>query len=326
MAKKIIEGNKRDAFGREWIIENANRILKEYMGGITVRQLYYRLVSIGLPNGLKFYKRVVESTSDARWSGKMSKRSFVDRERGLVGGTDWEDKDLDAEIRRGFAQVKAWMSAYSLNRWSNQPKYVEVWIEKKALQGVFESPCSRRDVGLAPCKGYPSITFLSEAADRLRGPMAADKEVIILYFGDYDPSGEDIPRNVEDSLGRLGAAVTVKRLALLPEQIEEMGLPGVPPKETDSRTNAWAGNEAVELDAVDPKVLAKMCEDAIDAEFDEDLKAELDDQEEEERKKYVKALKAKVATLNLDDLTGGDDEDGGDEDETEDDDDNEEGP
>jgi len=321
MATKIIESNKRDKWGRDWIVSKANEILQEYIGTpITVRQLYYRLVTIGLPNGVRFYKRVVDATSDARWSGKMKKSSFIDRERGLVGETDWEEKDLDAEIAQGFNQVKAWMSAYSLNRWSNQPKYIEVWIEKKALQGVFERPCSRRNVGLAPCKGYPSITFLAEAADRLRRPNMRSKEVIILYFGDYDPSGEDIPRNVQESLGRLGASVEVKRLALLPAQIEELGLPGVPPKDTDSRTNSWTGEEAVELDAIDPKLLATMCEEAIDAEFDEDLYGELEEREEKERVKYAKAVKAKVAKLDLSDLTGPDEDD-----EDEDDDDAEEG-
>ena len=64
------------------------------------------------------------------------------------------------------------MNAYRLNRWSNQENYVEVWIEKKALQGVFETPCRRADVGLAPCKGYPSLTFLNDAKDRFEEAIA----------------------------------------------------------------------------------------------------------------------------------------------------------
>ena len=245
------------------IIENAQNILSEYPGGITVRQLHYRLVAIGMINDMNHYKRVVTAMTKARWDDIVDMEAFVDRERSMYGETKADEKDLDDEIEQGETQVKAWMQNYRLNRWSNQDNYIEVWIEKKALQGVFERPCLAKSVGLAPCKGYPSITFLHDAYMRFSEAECNGKNPIILYFGDYDPSGEDIPRSIENNLRRMGVDVEVKRLALLPEQIEEMNLPGVPPKRTDTRTRNWSGGSVVELDAVEPTRLADMCKQQL---------------------------------------------------------------
>lgn len=287
-----------DIYTRQWIIENAERILQEYTESITVRQLHYRLVAIGMINDYNHYKRVVNAMTQARWDNVISMEAFIDRERQMYGETKAKEKDLENEIDIAKAQVSAWINNYSLNRWSNQKNYIEIWIEKKALQGVFERPCLVNDVGLAPCKGYPSLTFLNEAYERFENII--DKNIIILYFGDYDPSGEDIPRSIKENLERMGAIVTVERIALNSEQIKEMGLPGVPPKKTDSRTVNWDGGSVVELDAVEPRVLGQMCKDAITKYFDNDLFEELQGQEAEELEEYKKALKEYVKNLGGD--------------------------
>jgi hypothetical protein len=289
---------KDDGFGRAWITEHAKTILESYVGTpITIRQLYYRLVSIGMPNNIRMYKRVDEAMTEARWKEEVDMEAFLDRERSVAGRTEGDEKDLDTEVQNAKDAIKAWMRAYSLERWSNQPKFVEVWIEKKALQGVFERPCERMDVALAPCKGYPSLTFLHDAATRFIEAQERDKEVVILYFGDHDPSGDDIPRSLQENLGRMGADVTVERIALTGDQVTEMGLPHAPIKDTDSRSAAWEGAGAVELDAVEPHQLAQMAKDAIENHFDEDLHTELEEREATERKQYREQVKAFVNSL-----------------------------
>ena len=286
-----------DIYTRSWIIENAKEVLAGYYSGITIRQLHYRLVAKGMTNDVNHYKRVVKAMTTARWDGRVSFEAFIDRERSMYGQTADDEKDLDEEIEYGKNQVKAWMNSYHLNRWSNQPNYVETWIEKKALQGVFEPLCGARSVGLGPCKGYASLTFLNEAAPRFQDAIGREKNPIILYFGDYDPSGADIPRSLQENLERLGCPVEVKRIALNSSQIEELGLPGVPPKSTDSRTNNWTGGDVVECDAVEPNTLAKMCKDAIAEHFDKKLHEELKEKEEEETGQYQEALKEFVKNL-----------------------------
>lgn len=296
-----------DIYGREWILENGIPIVEEYMGNITVRQLHYRLVAIGMINDDRHYARVKSAMAKARWEDLIDMGAFLDRERSMSGTTEADPKDVESEIESGKGQVKAWINSYRLNKWSNQKNFVEVWIEKKALQGVFERPCFWADVALAPCKGYPSLTFLNDAAIRFRDAMERGQKVIILYFGDFDPSGADIPRSIQENLYRMGVDVEVKRIGLNQEQINELGLPGVPPKRTDSRTARWDGAAVVELDAVEPKLLAEMAKKAIAEYFDKDLHEELKQKEAEEREIYRQALKEYVKDLgDEDDETGGD--------------------
>jgi len=187
------------------------------------------------------------------------------------------------------------MQTYNKNRWENQQYFPEVFIEKKALQGVFSKPCEQMDVALSPCKGYPSLTFLKEAADRFKKARRERKIPIILYFGDYDPSGEDIPRSIKENLFEMGALVKVKRISLLEEQVIDWNLPPAPAKKTDSRTAKWDGLGQVELDAVHPDKLRRLCLDAINEVFDQELYDELMIKEHKERSEYQAILKKFVS-------------------------------
>lgn len=73
---------KKDGFTRKWIIENSVEILQRYEAGVlTLRGLYYQLVSMGMTNSISHYKRVVSAMIDARWDGVVDFDAFSDRER-----------------------------------------------------------------------------------------------------------------------------------------------------------------------------------------------------------------------------------------------------
>lgn len=295
------EPKKRDMYSGIWITQNAIEIVKRYEPGIlTIRALHYQLVGIGMTNTLQHYKRVVKAMIDARWAGLVDFETFSDHDRNVLGYTNYEETDLDDKIDMGKRQVKAWVNNYSKNRWENQLHAPEVWIEKKALQGVFERTCNNLGVALAPCKGYPSLTFLNEAKERFLEMKQNGKTPVILYFGDYDPSGEDIPRSIEENFNKFGCPVEVKRIALMEEQVVEWNLPPAPAKETDKRTAKWDGLGQVELDAVEPTKLMELVNEAISFFFDEELYGELIEQEQEERETYVKTLKDYVTNLSFD--------------------------
>lgn len=188
------------------------------------------------------------------------------------------------------------MNTYHKNRWENQPYYSEVFIEKKALQGIFTQICEDWNIGLGACKGYPSLTFLNDTAERFYTMF--DKNPVILYFGDYDPSGEDIPRSIEENLRRFGIVdIEVRRIALMESQVLEWNLPPAPTKLTDTRTAKWNGLGQVELDAVPPEKLIQLCENAILDVFYKDLHNDLIVQERKERKLYRQELKKYVNSL-----------------------------
>lgn len=289
----------KDKFTRTWITENSIEVLSDYEAGVlTLRGLYYQLVTRGMTNSLQHYKRVVGAMIDARWNGIVDFDAFSDRDRAMVGETKFATTDVGGSIEEAKDAIGNWMRIYYKNRWENQPIYPEILIEKKALQGVFESVCARNNIALGACKGYPSLTFLNELSKRFIEAEQDGKRPVILYFGDYDPSGEDIPRAIQENIVRLGCeSIEVRRIALMREQVLEWRLPAAPAKLTDSRTAKWNGLGQVELDAVEPRKLQSLCQSAIDDIFDEDLYGELKAIETEERVTYQENLRQYVANL-----------------------------
>ena len=290
----------KDAFTRKWITENALEEIPNYDKGVlTLRGLHYRMVARGMTNTIQHYKRVVSAMIEARWEGIVSFDTFSDHDRQMLGETSHEEVILDDKIETAKYSIKYWMSHYYRNRWENQEYYPEVFIEKKALQGVFEPICTELDVALGACKGYPSLTFLHDAYQRF-GLAEDDKKPIILYFGDYDPSGEDIPRSVEENLYRMGVSVEVRRFALMEQQVIDMGLPPAPIKAGDSRSAKWEGLGQVELDAIDPNKLQEMCRKAILSVFDKDIHNDLLETQREETVLYKDELKKFVRDIDTD--------------------------
>lgn len=289
----------KDKFTRAWITEKSIEVLNDYEPGVlTLRGLYYQLVTRGMTNSLQHYKRVVGAMIDARWNGIVDFDAFSDRDRAMVGETKFATTNVGESIEEAKDAIGNWMRIYYKNRWENQPIYPEILIEKKALQGVFESVCTRNRIALGACKGYPSLTFLNELSKRFIAAEQDGKRPVILYFGDYDPSGEDIPRAIQENIERLGCeSIEVRRIALMREQVLEWRLPAAPAKLTDSRTAKWDGLGQVELDAVEPRKLQALCQSAIDEIFDEDLYAELMAVESEERATYQENLRQYVANM-----------------------------
>ena len=116
--------------------------------------------------------------------------------------------------------------------------------------------------------------------------MNQDQDVHILYFGDFDPSGEDMDRHLQVAIEQFGLQddIDFRRVAVTLEQIKRFNLPPVPNvQETldkirkDTRTNKFMekyGGKlyAVELDAllaVIPNQFRTMVQQSVDQFFDE---------------------------------------------------------
>lgn len=258
-------------------IERANEICATYAADgydLTLRQLYYQFVSRGwIPNNDKSYKRLGEIVNRARLAGLLSWRYIVDRTRNLRGVSHWE---TPSDIMDAAA------SSFRLDKWTDQPTRVEVWVEKEALAGVVERAAEGRDVSWFSCRGYVSQSEAWGAAQRLIRYVRAGQRVVILHLGDHDPSGIDMTRDIRDRLmmfmshhlGYVGTSLTVDRIALNIDQVRQYDPPPNPAKLTDARANGYIerfGDESWELDALPPDVLARLISDAIDQIIDPDL-------------------------------------------------------
>lgn len=265
------------------VIDQANHIIDEYAAqgfDLTLRQLYYQFVARAiLPNTVQSYKRLGGIISDARLAGLIDWDRITDRTRNIRALSHWSDP---AEI------IRACVHSFRLDKWGTQPYRVEVWIEKDALVGVFEDVCQELDVPLFSCRGYTSQSEVWSAGQRLRAYKRCGQSPVILHFGDHDPSGLDMTRDVEQRLVMFaGCAVDVKRLALTHDQVEEFDPPPNPAKETDARFAAYQqlhGDESWELDALDPATLAALVRDAVDELREVDAWETAVEQEEEARR------------------------------------------
>lgn len=268
MKEKFIE--KKFSASSLALIETANSIVAEYrnMGfRLSLRQLYYQLVARDyIENTVQSYKRVGNIISDARNAGLVDWNAIEDRGRVPYLPSEWENP---AEI------VRAAANGFRVNRWLGQGNYVEVMVEKDALSGILRPVCSELHVRFTANKGYSSSTAMYDAAQRFYNAYSEDKDLHLIYLGDHDPSGIDMTRDIEDRLQLYGGNIhlTVNRLALNIEQVEQWNPPRNPAKETDSRFTGYQeiyGDDSWELDAVEPRTLAGLVRDEINDLIDPD--------------------------------------------------------
>lgn len=162
------------------------------------------------------------------------------------------------------------------------------WIEKEALAGVFERVCDELQVPFFSCRGYTSQSEMWVAGMRLKEISESGQEPVVLHFGDHDPSGMDMTRDIRDRLEMfIGASIELKRLALNMDQVEKYDPPPNPAKTTDSRYTSYIelyGNESWELDALEPAVLAGLVRDAIAMLRDDNLWRERLEKENEHKR------------------------------------------
>lgn len=177
------------------VIREAEAICESYAAqgyDLTLRQLYYVFVSRdAIPNTEKSYKRLGSIVNDARLAGLLDWDWLVDRGREIDRRSQWEHpRDI----------INASAKQFHLDWWTDQPVYVEVWVEKQALAGVVERVARRYDVTSLACKGYMSQSEQHAAGMRMLAQAQNGKRVHILHLGDHDPSGIDMSRDNEERL------------------------------------------------------------------------------------------------------------------------------
>jgi hypothetical protein len=240
----------------------------------TVRQAFYQATVRGIVEKSEAgYAKVQRQLADLRRAGRIPYPWIADNTRWMRKPRTYDG--LEAAVEHTAA-------SYRKAVWSELGTYVEVWLEKDALAGVLMPVTSRYDVPLMVSRGYASLSYLYDAAEYMR---ELEKEVVILHFGDYDPSGQDAADKFESTLREFAPEVEIEfiRVAVTPEQIALWRLPTRPTKATDTRAKRWTGGDSVELDAIEANRLRALCEDLIEEFIPENWLDTLKAAEESER-------------------------------------------
>ncbi len=229
---------------------------------MTVRQVFYQFVARNwLSNSEKAYKRLSVELSKARLAGLIDMDAIEDRSRAVIAAATWRDPGH---------RISSAANNYKIDKWHDQPERVEVWSEKEALIGLISDTCAEWDVPCFACKGCTSTSAMWEAKRRWDG-----EHVHIIYVGDHDPAGLDMPRSLQSGLDVIECDASVKRVALSMDQVRKYRLPPNPVKDNPKDRLAQIykrdfGEESWELDALPWNVVRDVIEKKITAMLDED--------------------------------------------------------
>lgn len=190
-----LKGRGRWTVDKTDICRSIIDVVSRYMGEgyrLTLRQLYYQLVAADLiPNHDTVYKKLSSLLDDLRYSGHIDWDAIEDRGR-VPYLPYWVEGIRDA--------LTDTARQYRLNRQQGQDKIVEVWTEKDAISGILKRITTRYHCRLVVNKGYSSSTAMYRAYERFVKHINEGNSVVVLYFGDHDPSGLDMVRDIEDRI------------------------------------------------------------------------------------------------------------------------------
>lgn len=159
---------------------------------LTLRQLHYQLVSRNwIINHDSAYKKLGDILDDCRYGGVIDWNAIEDR--GRVPYLPYYNEDANDAMQDTINQFR-------IDRQENQPACIELWTEKDALSGILRRTTSKYHVNLVVNKGYTSSSAIYNAYKRAVKAITAGQKFVVLYFGDHDPSGLDMIRDIRDRL------------------------------------------------------------------------------------------------------------------------------
>lgn len=225
---------------------------------VTQRQIFYYLVTKGLiDNTLMKYNKLVPLVNRMRIFGLIPFNSILDR-TGLYGTTQYDN--IEEPIENAIKRFRG--------NWNgNFPEYIEVWLEKQALRDIVYQVTNAYGVALSVASGTTKLSQIQSFINRIN---YYEKPTIILYLGDFDPTGLNIDKQLLDQMKstklQIHALPTIKRIALTEQQTKTLPKSFQKAKEEDPNYKAYIaqyGETVWELDALDPKQLQDIIRDEI---------------------------------------------------------------
>jgi hypothetical protein len=256
------------------LIDDARKIINDLADywPLTLRQIYYQLVAaMLLANCIPQYKRLSRVLSDARLADMIPWECMEDRSRSFLASGGWWNADQFIHT-----ELENFLAGYRRDLLQTQEHRLEIWVEKDALSGIVHQAAFPYCIDVVVAKGFSSTTYVNSCRQRI---LADIRPTIVLYFGDFDPSGWEMPDAMRRKLlGKMQVGedrLQIKRCGLLPEQIAEHQLPEDPEamKAGDTRTKKFkelfgVDVAPVELDALRPDALQDLARQCIEAELD----------------------------------------------------------
>jgi hypothetical protein len=242
------------------ILERAAAIVDAHDTMMTIRQVFYRLVAEGLiDNALNRYNRLCRLSAQWRREGRFPR--LLDQGRRIQRPVSFDGPD----------DARQWLrdEVYRRDRTEGQAWSVYVGAEKATLLAQLDDWFGTRGIPVLTLRGYSGQELVTDVRDDI---TVSKRPAVLLYAGDFDPSGEDIDR---DFVRRVGAFDRFVRVALNDMgQVERFDLPPQLGKASDPRAADFVARHGrlvqVELEALDPDDLRGLYDAALGDYWDDD--------------------------------------------------------
>lgn len=197
----------------------------------TIRSVWYYLWSAlqVIPGTENTYKKVDDLLVNMRKDKEIEFGRF-EVARGESGSGVSTSIDPDWYVGNRIDRLLSLSEDYDLPRLYGQPYLTEVWVEKKGLIRSFERICSPLGIKVRSPEGFTPWEFSYSVLDDLDDYFneRQSRHLIILYFGDQDPSGLSIYDSLIDQLTYFNVDFKSFRVGVTIDQIKEFKLPETP--------------------------------------------------------------------------------------------------
>lgn len=336
------QGSELDHTKAAWfaaIWEEANRKAYERGAPDRLRGLHYFVANIPDANGNRrtLWDGSVYENSKACW-GYLEAAATLARQLEYIPFDAFRDAQNTWEINRKggrevpgsveasiyasltLPEIKFEYNAPDLETYTSSiypemhPMLTELWVEKSGAALALRYLCERHAVNLRYGKGYASITQINDFIQRAH---KAGKPGIILYVSDFDPAGNNMPRQAARycefvaklmrERGEEPPRLFVHSVALTADQVRAYDLPPIPfenekqRQEYEQRHGLAGKTEIDALMALHPGELEAIVEREIKALKDPSLSAKMRDYNDETIEALEEA-KARAFARHTDEL------------------------
>ena len=233
------------------------------------------------------YRRVQRRLLAMRRAGVLPYSWITDGSRPVYGHTRY--RDLEEFSRQVAGQ-------YRKEYWQDSPVRVEIWIEKDAMAGKLR-PVVVDEFGLPlyVARGFSSETYIHNAGEQIQHD---GRPTFVYILTDHDASGMSVADTVTRELPRHanGVEVTVRKIAITPEQIQEYRLITQSVTTDDPTAQRFIrryGTECAELDALPANAVRALVREAIEQYIDPHRLRVMKLVEEQERRGFTELLRGR---------------------------------
>ena len=207
----------------------------------TIRFLYYRLIEesgLKIPPTTDTYESYITAVANARKDYKnpnnriLIQNIFDDtRGRNVEDFFDWigvDEKSLIEDIEDALTETR---------RIYPYDKYVELWFEDTGMWHMYKDIAKKYRISTECIRGNLIVNTVYGSFNRIKqNAYDEDKDITILYVGDFNPSGNRRPFNIKAALWDLGLLASVKKVLVTKPQIGHYSiLPDIKSPKTQER-------------------------------------------------------------------------------------------